>query len=402
MPDGSAPVTAPLAPEGLRVLHVLRAPLGGLFRHVCDLARGQRQAGVKVGVIIGDEPHDPVSIARLRELASDCELGVHIMPMNRMPGLGDAANLLRMIARTRLLAVDIVHGHGAKGGAYARLLPRFAGARRLYTPHGGMLHFDRHSLKGMLFFAAERLMRRRTDGFVFESDFSLRSFIEKVGEPTAPSIVVHNGVTAADCIAVSPEVGAANFVFVGELRALKGIGTLIEAMRLVKKPIHLRIVGSGAERAAFETMARHTPSNVRIKFMGAMPAREAFALGRVVVLPSHHESLPYVALEAAAAGLPLIATRVGGMPEIFGPDAGKLVAPGDAAALATALVHAMEHPQDMMALAERLKARVQAEFSAARMVQGITDFYRALLTPATEPHPGEGAPAIHLGEGLPS
>lgn len=402
MADGSTPVTAPLAPEGLRVLHVLRAPLGGLFRHVCDLARGQRQAGLKVGVVIGDEPHDPVSLARFRELASDCELGVHIMPMNRMPGLGDATNLLRMVARARLLDVDIVHGHGAKGGAYARLLPRFAGARRLYTPHGGMLHFDRHSLKGAFFFAVERLMRRRTDGFIFESDFSLRSFIEKIGEPAVPSIVVHNGVTAADCLPVSPEVGAANFVFVGELRALKGIGTLIEALHHVKKPVHLCVVGAGAERETFETMARHAPSNVRIKFTGAMPAREAFALGRVVVLPSHHESLPYVALEAAAAGLPLIATRVGGMPEIFGPDAGTLVAPGDTAALATALVHAMEDPQGMMALAGRLRRRVQAEFSAARMVQGITDFYRAILLPASEPHPGEGVPAIHFDQGIPS
>lgn len=404
MADGSTPEITVAEAKSLRVLHLLRAPLGGLFRHVCDLAAGQRRAGLKVGVVIGDEPHDPVSIARLRELAADCELGVHIMPMNRTPGLGDAANLIRMVARARLLAVDVIHGHGAKGGAYARLLPRFAGAIRLYTPHGGTLHFDNRSVKGQLFFAAERFMRRRTDGFIFESEFGLRTFIEKVGKPTAPSVVVHNGVTESDCATVLPEVGAANFVFVGELRELKGIGTLIEAMRLVGKPAHLRIVGSGAERATFEAMARLVPSHIRIKFMGAMQARDAFALGRVVVLPSHHESLPYVALEAAAAGMPLIATRVGGLPEIFGPDTAELVAPGDPAALAAALSHAIEQPQAMMSLAGRLRARVRDEFSAARMVQDISDFYRAVLEPRAKSRPKDGTEkaVAHLPEGIPS
>lgn len=404
MADGSPPEIAVAEARDLRVLHVLRAPLGGLFRHVCDLAAGQRLAGFKVGVVIGDEPQDPVSIARLRELAADCELGVHIMPMNRTPGLGDAANLIRMVARVRLLEVDVIHGHGAKGGAYARLLPRFAGAVRLYTPHGGTLHFDSRSIKGQLFFAAERFMRRRTDGFVFESEFGLRTFVEKIGKPTAPSVVVHNGVTEADCATVLPEVGAANFVFVGELRELKGIGTLIKAMRRLGKPAHLRIVGSGAERATFEAMARLVPSHIRIKFMGAMPARDAFALGRVVVLPSHHESLPYVALEAAAAGLPLIATRVGGLPEVFGPDAAELVAPADPDALAAALSRAIEQPQAIASLAGRLRTRVQTEFSASRMVKDISEFYRAVLEQHLIAHPqdGTGASITRLPESIPS
>ena len=392
------------APESLRVLHLMRAPLGGLFRHVCDLTHGQREAGLKVGIVMGEAPCDPVSVARLREVAADCELGVHVVPMSRMPGLGDLANLARLLWLTRPLGVDVIHGHGAKGGAYARLLPRIAGGLRFYTPHGGALHFDARSLKGRLFFAAERLMRRRTNGFIFESEFGLRTFIKLVGEPLATAVVIHNGVTEADFAAVLPSDDAADFVFIGELRALKGIETLIDAMGLLERPARLRIVGSGAEREAFEAMARQAPGNARIEFMGPLPAREAFRLGRVVVLPSHHESLPYVALEAAAAELPLIATRVGGLPEIFGADATRLVEAGDPVALAAALAYALDEPGDMKAAATRMRQRVIEKFSAARMVEGVIGSYRAAFEMLRKSPPGENAktPLTRFREGVSS
>jgi glycosyltransferase involved in cell wall biosynthesis len=321
-----------------------------------------------------------------------------------MPGLGALANMLRMTARARLVGADVIHGHGAKGGVYARMLPRFAGGVRVYTPHGGTLHFNRATLQGLAFFAVERLMRARTDGFIFESDFGLRTFIEKVGEPDPISTVIHNGVDESEFAAVAPESDAADFVFIGELRELKGVGTLIDAAALAGRPMRLRIVGAGADRATFKEMASHVPANVRIEFMGAMPARDAFALGRVVVMPSHHESLPYVALEAIAAGKPLIATRVGGMAEIFGVDAEALIAPANPAALATALCHMIDHRGDMAAQAVRLKARVRAEFSTQRMVEGVTGFYRALLDMKAAKHAvgHPVAPAARFHEGAPS
>ena len=75
-----------------------------------------------------------------------------------------------------------------------------------------------------------------------------------------------------------------------------------------------------------------------------MPARAAFALGRLLVAPSRAESLPYIILETAAAAVPLITTNVGGIPEIFGPQAGRLVPPGDAAALARAIARRARRP----------------------------------------------------------
>jgi glycosyltransferase involved in cell wall biosynthesis len=102
-------------------------------------------------------------------------------------------------------------------------------------------------------------------------------------------------------------------------------------------------------------------------------------LGRCAVVPSLAESLPYVVLEAAAAGLPVVATSVGGIPEIFGPTAGSLVPPADTASLRTALQAVLDDPAAAAAEAAVRLAHVRAEFSVDRMADAIEALYRQVL-----------------------
>ena len=367
------------APSPARVLHVMRSPVGGLFRHVQDLVAGQQAEGIAAGVVCGEAPDNGASAARLAALAARCGLGLHVVPMRRLPGFGDISNMREIGALIDRLRPDVVHGHGAKGGLLARLAPARHEAIRVYTPHGGTLHYSGLTPHGLAFLAAERLMRGWTDGFIFESEFSRSAFIAKVGQPRVPTAVIHNGLAADEFLPVGHADAAADFLFIGELRMLKGVSTLIEAVRLLKRPVRLRIVGEGADRAHFEELARQVPPNVRVEFLGAMPARAAFRLARIVVMPSWNESLPYVALEAAAAGIPLIATRVGGLPEIFGGEAHRLIAPGDAAALSRALAAALAEPGEIAASAIRLQARVAQMFSVMEMVAAVNGFYARIL-----------------------
>ncbi|ABS64608.1 glycosyl transferase group 1 [Parvibaculum lavamentivorans DS-1] len=364
-----------------KVLHVMRLPMGGLFRHVRDLVAGQQAAGIAAGVICAEPPADDgVSARRLAELAPKCGLGLHVIPMGRLPGVGDAVNIREVRALADWLKPDVLHGHGAKGGMLARLAPR-DGARvvRVYTPHGGSLHYNALSPQGFVYHTAERLMRRRTDGLIFESEFSRAAYLAKIGRPGAPTAVIHNGLTEDEFLPVPHGDMAADFLFIGELRMLKGVSTLIEAASTFSRPVHIRIVGAGPDRARFEELAKTAGSAARFEFMGAMPAREAFRLGRIAVMPSWNESLPYVALETAAAGIPLIATRVGGMAEIFGPDATRLVPAQNASALAAAMMAALADPEAAAASAARLRARVMTHFSASQMVEGVNGFYDRLL-----------------------
>ena len=278
----------------------------------------------------------------------------------------------------------MLHGHGAKGGAYARLARRPRQRCGSYTPHGGSLHYRWSTPTGLLYLAAENVLKRRTDLFLFESYYGRDTFAAKVGDPGPDALVrvVHNGVADAEFLPVNPAPDAADLVFVGELRKLKGVDVLIEAIaRLARdgRNVTATIVGDGADRGAFESAVAAHGLGAAIHFAGAQPARAAFALGRMLVVPSRAESLPYIVLEAAAAGLPIIATDVGGIPEIFGPDAGELVPPGDAAALASAIAAALQDRGARHSVSLRLKSRLRASFSVDAMTDAVIDGYREAL-----------------------
>jgi glycosyltransferase involved in cell wall biosynthesis len=362
----------------LSILHVFRAPVGGLFRHVIDLVRGQTAAGQRVGIIADTVTGGARAEAALAEIAPHMALGITRVPMSRHLGLSDLAAVRRVAQVIRTSGADIVHGHGAKGGAYARLAgPR---ALRAYTPHGGSLHFDPRTPIGFVYLNLERALLRRTDLILFESAYARDVYYERVGTPAAPVQVIHNGVAGAEFAPVAPAVDASDVVFVGELRRLKGVDVLIEALSLLGaqgQPVSATIVGGGPETAEFQALAR--ARGVAATFPGPRPAREAFARGRLLVVPSRAESLPYIVLEAAAAGIPMLATNVGGIPEVFGPYGHQLLPAGDAARLASAIRTALADSAAAEASAQALRARVRANFSAESMVGGVLASYRAAI-----------------------
>ena len=380
----------------LRILHCLRAPVGGLFRHVRDLAREQAARGHQVGVLCDQTSVDPLTEMRLAEMSQSLALGLHKVAMSREIGLADVAATKATRRLAAELRVDVLHGHGAKGGAYARLAAQTLKRTSLkrtslkrttasggqsavcfYTPHGGSLHYDPASLKGRAFMAAERHLMGHTDGLIFESRYAAERFAAQVGAPACPFRVVHNGVLEDELRDVVAIADPADFLFVGELRHLKGVDVLLEAMaRLVaERPVRAVIVGAGGDAAMFRAQATRLGLDAAVTFPGAMPARDAFRLGRVLVMPSRAESLPYVALEAAGAGLPLIATRVGGVPEIVAGTTTTLVEPGDAAGLAAAMRMVLAEPLRAVDRAMQLRRVVAERFSVAAMTDGVLDFY---------------------------
>lgn len=325
---------------------------------------------------------DALTNAKLDALDRAIGLGVHRLRMHRGIGVADAAATRRVRRLARDLVVDVVHGHGAKGGAYARLASvRLPGKARpykvFYTPHGGSLHFAATSPAGRLVLALERRLDAMTDGLIFESRFASERYRSAVGVPRSPTRVVPNGVAEADFEPVTPADDATDLLFIGELRQLKGVDVLLRAIHAlgVTRPTTATIVGAGPDEVVFRTLAHQLGLDDRVRFMGAMPARAAFTLGRLLVVPSRAESLPYIVLEAGAAAVPLIATHVGGIPDIVGDSGTTLVRADAVDALTVAVLDGLAAPDLMHQRAAALRQRIRSAFSVPAMTDAVLDFY---------------------------
>lgn len=366
----------------LKILHVLRAPLGGLFRHVIDVATGQAARGHQVGLIVDSTTGGARADAVLAELAPHLALGLHRVAIARELGQNDMSALRLVSRQIKLAAPDVLHGHGAKGGALARLSLSAPNAIRVYTPHGGSLFYRPGTVSGGFYRSLEWLLKWRTDLFLFESSYVASLFRSQIGWPPAIVRIVHNGVGEAEFAPAAPQRDATDLICVGELRPVKAFDVLIEALARLKaagRPVSATIAGEGPQGPELKSLAERRGVGDLVRFIGHRPAREAFAMGRLLVMSSHTESLPYVLLEAAAAGLPIIATRVGGIPEIFGLQTESLVGPGDASTLAEAIAAALDSPAEVRRVAQIVRSRVRQEFSISAMVEGGLAAYRETI-----------------------
>ncbi|MGH6761438.1 MAG: glycosyltransferase family 4 protein [Phyllobacterium sp.] len=370
----------------LRIVHCFRSPVGGIFRHVRDLAQAQARAGHQVGIICDSATGGDFEDHLFNQMQDDLALGLKRIRMQRHIGTGDISTAVRIFNIIKELKPDILHGHGSKGGVYARLfgsLLRVSRSRvaRLYSPHGGSLHFDEKKPSGRTIFLAERLMERFTDTIIFVSDYEKRAYIRKVGPPACESRLVYNGLNDADFAPIEAAPDAADFLYIGMMRDLKGgdlfINALAEAEKQLNRPLTALMIGDGPQRSSYIAQAEASGLGNRITFKMPIPAREAFGMGRVVVIPSRAEAMPYIVLETLAAGLPIIASRVGGIPEILGVSSPALVLP-DANLIASKMVEAAT---DLATYARLMPspASIRERFGSDVMATAIEATYRESL-----------------------
>ncbi len=364
--------------RSLRIVHCFRSPVGGVFRHIRDLAEYHAANGHQVGIVCDSTTGGALEERYIDELRPALALGVRRPPMQRHIGPGDIASAWRTYRVIKELQPDILHGHGAKGGAFARVFGSVlrasgSGVARLYTAHGGVLHYDAASLKGRTMFAIERGLARMTDRLLFVSDYERRAFHDKIGRTAAPESLVYNGLRPHEFEPVAAGPGAADFLYIGAMRDLKGPDLMLDAIAQAEawtgRELFAVMVGDGDDLPRYREQAQRLGLTSRIRFLPPMPAREAFALARTIVVPSRAEAMPYIVLEALAAGKTMIATAVGGIPEIFPAGSPALVAPDAhdlAGRMATLLADEAGFARHMPA-AEELRARFGADVMAAEI-----------------------------------
>ncbi len=374
------------AKRPLRILQVLRAPVGGLFRHVCDLTQKLNELGHAVGIVCDSTAADPFWNQRLQELAPHARLGITTLPIGRLLSIHDFSSISKLYKLTLNKNIDIIHGHGAKGGAYARLAGRLAQRHNqnrkpatIYTPHGGSLHYRKGTPSGLLYHTLERALFPLTSRLLFESTYSRTRYGALINSDADAFTVIHNGLNPSEFLPIDISSDATTLVYAGELRELKGVGVLLQAVMLLPQDVTLTLIGSGRDENLFRARVAASDLGHRVRFMAPRPVREALAFGKIAILPSLAESMPYIILESLAARHPIIATRVGGIPEIFGADESHLISPHNPQALAKAISDGLFDMNALQSKTNALSDYVCKNFTLDNMVNRIINEYHQAL-----------------------
>ncbi|HEX8616322.1 MAG TPA: glycosyltransferase [Thermoanaerobaculia bacterium] len=309
--------------------------------------------------------------------------------------LRDRAAFRRLEDFVKREQIDVVHAHLTYSAIWSALLTRSTG-----IPSYASLHVapaaTREFKKTLLFRIAtdlrDRVLRfvlnRWSNGVIAVSDALRQTYLEGGALRPEKVQVVHNGIELGRFQRDPAETrarlerefdipaGAPILVTVSVLRPAKGIEVLLETVQRVPGAYFL-IVGGGPNEEVFRQLAVKHGAGARVRWAGFRTDVDALLAGcDLFVHPSLADAFPTVLLEAMAAGLPVIASRVGGIPEIVTPGVtGTLVPPGDAGALATAIAALLADRGAMARMSAAARERSQREFSAEAWLARLGELY---------------------------
>jgi glycosyltransferase involved in cell wall biosynthesis len=369
----------------MRVVYVSTIERGGPLTHLRQLVPRVAAEGIDVRVLCGSEP--------IAESFRALDVAAESVPVGHKLDVAGAAAFL-----PRLEGADVVHTHDRRAGLFGRLAGRLRRARVVHTLHGmpeeiaARIGWDgapdppgvsRARIAWLLhgYLRIEAALTRL--GHVVAPSQAMADFLLAHGFPAGLVHVIPYGVESAQANGRPAQRDALVAGVAANLEYWKGIDVLLEAARQVRAPLRLEIYGVGALRAELERQAEETGVDARFHgFVGDM--REPFAGLDVLVQPSRADNLPLAILEAMAAGLPVVGTRVGGIPELVADgETGLVVEPEDPGALAAALETLASSPERRLELGRRGRARIAEHFSAEACARRTVALYRELCGSST-------------------
>lgn len=369
---------------------------GGAQRYTFDLTTSLDPARFDPAVVCGG---DGPLIGRLREA------GIRVIPVATMRRsinpFAEIRTFIRLVSLFISENPDIIHLSSSKAGgigaAAGRLAALFLRKRILiiFTAHGWAFHEDRPFFQKALIAAASAISTFFHDRVIVISARDWRS--ARFFVPRRKLAFIPNGISTPQFFLrlqaraeLSLHIGAdlrANAILVGciaELTSNKGLPYLVRAFHALPaefsgKPVFLIIIGEGQNRALVERAIRETGERGRIFLAGFIPNASRFLPAfDCFVLPSLKEGLPYAILEAMAAGLPIAATRVGGIPDLIQDRKTGIIVPSkNTHALAEAIGELVQNPERAFRLGQRARETVNAQYSLEHMIEETARLYAA-------------------------
>jgi glycosyltransferase involved in cell wall biosynthesis len=373
------PGLAALRPTGMIILHVLAAgEVGGLERVVRTLATGQRRATHRVAVAVVVDPsragHPFVRSLDGRDL--------EIVPIE-VASRSYLAERAAIADLCRRLRPDVVHTHGYRADVLDSGVARREGIATVTTVHG----FTGGGWRNRLYERLQRRAFRRFDAVVAVSQ-PLGEALVRDGVRRDRLHVIRNAwdgaVASLDRAAARRALGVPDAGFrigwVGRMSHEKGPDVMLEALALLgDAAVSLSMLGDGEERTELRARGETLGVAARTTWHGTVAdAAPLFPGFDVFALSSRTEGTPIVLFEAMAAGVPIVATTVGGVPGVLSPAEAVLVPPDDPASLAAAIRHTLHDPAAAQHRARVARQRLEREFGAQPWLERYDAVYRAV------------------------
>jgi glycosyltransferase involved in cell wall biosynthesis len=360
------------------VLHIANYPdrVGGGEESLLGLVQGLHRQGYRVQVLVPGEGDLVPAVRRLR-----VPLTIQRFPSVRPWALRPMVRAVRALRRfVQETGIELIHAHGSRGALYAGLAMRGRSVPLVW--HVRVARRDPW---------LDPLLTRLATAIVANSRATAERF-DGCSRSSGKVQVVHNGVDldrfsevaggSVDRRRLGVSEGAKLVTYVGRVEEAKGVDLLLQAAELVSRSVadvRFLIVGDGPQRPPLEAWCRRR--SLPVTFFGRRSdVPEFLSLCEAVVLPSRHEGFGRILIEAMAAGVPVVATAVGGVPEVCeSGKTGLLVPPEDPAALAEAIIDTLTNETATQTRAAQAKAEVRARFSLDQHVASIMRLYDSLL-----------------------
>jgi glycosyltransferase involved in cell wall biosynthesis len=346
----------------VNVLLVTSLERGGPVEQTLVLAGRLARRGIAVRVVCATDA--------VAGRAAAAGVTAEILPLRAGFDFAGAARL-----RRSMRDADVVHAEDRRSGLWTRLAPRTSAGVRIYTVHGlpdpympEPLGRQRPAVRDRIAYEGiDAILCRRADSVIIPSATLAAVFRNRLGFPADRIRVVPNGVDPVAPIGVrGHEVGTISL-----LEPVKGLVTFLDAAATLARSwpaLRFVVFGEGSQRCELESRAHRLGIGDRVAFPGYVDREQALRRLAVLVLPSIVETAPMVLLEAMAAGVPVIASRTGGIPEITGERTVSLVQPGDATAFAAAAARLLSDPKlaeaRIVASRERVASRYTSDVNA--------------------------------------
>jgi glycosyltransferase involved in cell wall biosynthesis len=374
--------------ERIRILRVIaRLNIGGPAYHV-SLLSGRLDPGRYETLLVAGRPGP--GEGSFEDLARRYGARLAMLP-SLSPEIDPRADLgaLRSIAGiVRGFRPHIVHTHTAKAGALGRTAALLAGRRRpliVHTYHGHVLegYFGRATTAG--YRAVERGLGRFSDRLVAVSEATVDDLVRLRVAPRRRFSVIPLGLDLGPFLQLDPPAGEGDAValYAGRLVPIKRVDVLLRAVaraRSAGAALRLVVLGDGELRPGLERLARDLGIAASVTFAGYREdVLPHLVRADMAVLSSANEGTPVALIEAAAAGRPLVATRVGGVPDVVAAGTGRLAENGDEEALAAALRELSGDRQLRLEMGARAREHVRSRYASERLLADVDSLYGELL-----------------------